>query len=83
MTTTTDPQAPGAAPAGPVHRTGPAEKAGYAAAVFILLVGGALFTTPILNWLSGPAITIVCVAVAGWIADRRRKSRTGSGEETR
>ncbi|WP_461036599.1 hypothetical protein [Streptomyces mayteni] len=53
----------------PPHRTGPPEAIGYAVAALILVVGGALFTTPVLNWLVGPAICVLCVAAAGHLAD--------------
>ncbi|TDC78735.1 hypothetical protein [Streptomyces hainanensis] len=58
-------------PAEPPHRTGPPEAIGYAVAALVLVVGGALFTTPVLNWLVGPAICVLCVATAGHLADRR------------
>lgn len=57
--------------------TGRAETAGYAAAVVIIIGGGALLTTPILNWLVGPAITVVCVWAAGRLAERRNRRREG------
>jgi hypothetical protein len=39
-----------------------AERLGYIVAVLILVVGGALVRTPILNWISGPAIVVLCAA---------------------
>ncbi|MEV1007998.1 hypothetical protein [Streptomyces sp. NPDC049881] len=54
------------------HRTGRAEAAGYAVAALILVAGGALLTSAVLNWLVGPAIVVACVAVAGRLGDRRR-----------
>jgi len=38
-----------------------AERLGYALAIFILVVGGALVRTPILNWVAGPVIVVACV----------------------
>lgn len=46
------------------------EKAGYALAAVVLVVGGAIFRTPILNWISGPAIVIGSVALTTWTARR-------------
>ncbi len=40
--------------------TASAERLGYAVAVAILIVGGALVRTPILNWICGPAIVVAC-----------------------
>jgi hypothetical protein len=40
---------------------GRAELAGYLLAVLILVVGGAFVLEPILNWISGPVIVVVCV----------------------
>ncbi len=48
------------------------EAAGYIVAVVILVVGGAVFRTPILNWISGPAIVVVTVALVGAWLDKRR-----------
>ena len=47
------------------------EKIGYAAAVVILVVGGAIVRTAILNWIVGPALVVVCVAVAQRLATSR------------
>ncbi|WP_168220747.1 hypothetical protein [Streptomyces sp. RFCAC02] len=46
-------------------RTSAAEAAGYAAAVLVLIGGGVFLTSAVLNWLVGPAVTVVCVAAAG------------------
>jgi hypothetical protein len=35
----------------------------YGLAVGILLIGGALLRTPILNWISGPFIVVACSAL--------------------
>lgn len=51
-----------------MHR---AETLGYAIAVVILVIGGALLRTPILNWIAGPAIVIGSVAATTWWASRR------------
>ncbi len=40
-----------------------AEMLAYLVAVVILVGGGMLVRTPILNWISGPAIVVVAVAV--------------------
>ena len=40
------------------------ERAAYVLAVLILVVGGALLRTVILNWIVGPAIVVACVAFA-------------------
>lgn len=53
-----------------MHR---AETIGYAIAVVILVIGGALLRTPILNWISGPAIVIGSVATTTWWASRRSR----------
>lgn len=47
------------------------EKIGYTAAVLILVVGGAIVRTAILNWIVGPALVVVCVAVAQRLSTRR------------
>ena len=39
-----------------------AERIAYAVAAVILVVGGALLRTVILNWICGPAIVIATVA---------------------
>jgi hypothetical protein len=40
------------------------EKIGYLLAVVILVVGGALVQTIILNWIVGPSLVVVCVIVS-------------------
>jgi large-conductance mechanosensitive channel len=52
------------------------EKVAYAVAVVILVVGGAIVRTAILNWIVGPLIVVVCVAVAERIATSRRSTCT-------
>ena len=47
----------------------------YAVAAFVLVVGGALMKTWLLNWISGPVFVVVCVAGIGALADRRRQRR--------
>jgi hypothetical protein len=44
----------------------PGEIAGYVIAVVILVVGGAIARTYILNWIVGPMIAVVSVAIATW-----------------
>jgi large-conductance mechanosensitive channel len=59
------------------------EKIAYAVAVVILVAGGAIVRTAILNWIVGPLIVVVCVAVAERIAASRRgaAAATTDGEE--
>ena len=47
------------------------EKIGYTTAVVVLVVGGAIVRTAILNWIVGPALVVVCVAVAQRLEARR------------
>jgi hypothetical protein len=49
-----------------------AERIAYGVAIVILVVGGALLRTPILNWISGPAIVIACVALIPPLLTRDR-----------
>jgi hypothetical protein len=56
--------------------TGRAELAGYLLAVLILVVGGAFVLEPILNWISGPAIVVVCV----WLTTSLNKLRHRRGD---
>lgn len=48
-----------------------AEKISYGVACFILIVGGAIFRTPILNWINGPAIVIATVTLLTPLLMRR------------
>ena len=50
----------------------------YALAALILIVGGAMVRTPILNWICGPAIVIASVAFLGPVLDRRASGRSGT-----
>ena len=50
---------------------GAAEAVAYVVAVIVLVVGGALVRTPILNWISGPAIVIASVAIIPPLLTRR------------
>jgi heavy metal translocating P-type ATPase len=52
--------------------SGRAELAGYLLAVLILVVGGAFVLGPILNWISGPVIVVVCVWFTTSFNGRRR-----------
>ena len=56
------------------------ERWGYVLAVFALVVGGAILRTPILNWISGPAIVIGSVALTTWISGRRSAAGGKGGE---
>ena len=51
--------------------SGRAELAGYLIAVLILVVGGAFVLGPILNWISGPVIVVVCVWLTTSLNGRR------------
>lgn len=57
----------------PGRRSGPLgsrrEVAGYVLAVLVLVVGGAVVRTPILNWLAGPGVVIASV----WLTTRNRE----------
>ncbi|MEV6105377.1 hypothetical protein AB0M28_11780 [Streptomyces sp. NPDC051940] len=66
-----------------VRGAGVAETAGYLAAALIIVGGGALLAkpTPILNWIVGPALTVVCVGLIGGAAERRRRRRGEAGED--
>lgn len=56
---------------------------GYVLAVVVLVIGGAIFRTPILNWISGPAIVIGSVALTTWISGRRGNAeRESKGTST-
>jgi len=61
---------------------GAAEAVAYVVAVVVLVVGGALVRTPILNWISGPAIVIASVAIIPPLLTRRR-SRTAAERKER
>jgi hypothetical protein len=52
--------------------SGRAELAGYLLAVVILVIGGAFVLGPILNWVSGPVIVVVCVWLTTSFNERRR-----------
>lgn len=41
------------------------EALAYGVAAIILIVGGALVRTPILNWICGPGIVVACVSLLG------------------
>jgi hypothetical protein len=52
-----------------------AEMISYAVACLILVVGGAVVRTPILNWINGPAIVIATVTLLTPALVRRAKRR--------
>jgi hypothetical protein len=52
-----------------------AEMISYGVACVILVVGGAIFRTPILNWINGPAIVIACVTLLTPFLIRRGKKK--------
>ncbi len=45
------------------------DRLGYAVGLVLLIGGGILFTTPVLNWICGPALIVVSVVVVGRIQD--------------
>lgn len=50
------------------------EAVGYVLAALIIIVGGAIVRTPILNWICGPAIVIATVSlVGGWLEKRDQR----------
>jgi hypothetical protein len=49
-----------------------AEGIAYALAATILVVGGAILRTPILNWICGPAIVIATVSLLPPLLTRSR-----------
>jgi hypothetical protein len=55
--------------------SGRAELAGYVLAVLILVVGGTFVLGPILNWISGPVIVVLCV----WLTTSWSERRSGGG----
>ncbi len=59
----------------PERRSQPSDRLGYAVAVIVLVIGGALARTPVLNWISGPSIVITCVVVVGNMQDRRARTK--------
>lgn len=52
------------------------ELAGYVLAVFLIIVVGAFFLGPIVNWIFGPATVVASVALTKAIGRRRQRSRT-------
>ena len=54
----------------------------YLVAAVVLIGGGMLLRTPILNWISGPAIVITCVAFLGPLFARRAKKSTQTTNRT-
>jgi hypothetical protein len=49
----------------------------------VLLIGGPILRTPVLNWISGPAIVVASVVVMGMLRDRRHANDPGSGDPAR
>lgn len=56
-----------------------AELISYGVACIVLVVGGAIVRTPILNWINGPAIVIATVCLLTPVLIKRGK-RKGPGE---
>jgi hypothetical protein len=44
----------------------------YVVAIAILVIGGAIVRTAILNWISGPLIVVVCTQVIPPLLRRRK-----------
>ena len=57
--------------------SGRSELAGYVLGSLIMVVGGAFLLGPILNWISGPLVVIVCVWATTSLSERRRARRHG------
>jgi hypothetical protein len=51
---------------------------GYTIAVILFIIGGVAFTTPVLNWICGPALIVATVVAVGRLQDRyaARRGRT-------
>jgi hypothetical protein len=45
----------------------------YAFAVVLLVVGGALARTAVLNWIAGPLIVIASVSLPTWFTERKMR----------
>jgi hypothetical protein len=59
-----------------------AELISYGVACVILVVGGAIFRTPILNWINGPAIVIATVCLlTPFLIKRGRGKNNGPGDD--
>lgn len=56
--------------------TPPDELAGYVLGVVLIIVVGAFFLGPIVNWIFGPATLIASVALTKAIGRRRGRSTT-------
>ena len=46
----------------------------YVVAIVILVIGGALVRTAILNWISGPVIVVACAQIIPPLLRRRSKT---------
>jgi hypothetical protein len=57
-----------------------AEMVSYAVACVILVIGGAIFRTPILNWINGPAIVIATVALLTPRLAKKDKNEGSGGD---
>ena len=55
--------------------SGRTELVGYLLAVLILVVGGTFVLGPILNWVSGPVIVVVCVWLTTSLSGRRGRAK--------
>jgi hypothetical protein len=49
---------------------GPSDVLGYTIAAILFIGGGIAFTTPVLNWICGPALIVATVVAVGRIQDR-------------
>jgi hypothetical protein len=71
-----DDGADGAGSGSPERDTPLPELIGYVLAATAIIVVGAFFQGPILNFICGPACVIALVAACSALADRRRSGRT-------
>ena len=63
----------------PGDRPAPSDRLGYTVAMVLFIGGGIALTTPVLNWICGPALIVICVVVVGRIQDRLAARRERSG----
>jgi hypothetical protein len=49
----------------------------YVVAIAILVIGGAIVRTAILNWISGPVIVVACAQIIPPLLRRKGASKTG------
>lgn len=54
------------------------DRLGYTVAMVLFIGGGILLTTPVLNWICGPALIVASVVVVGRVQDRLAARRARS-----